>query len=334
MGRHPARVVLTSATLLALVAPRPSAAQAGTQAATRAAAPAPAAVQAQHRAILRSKLRRALVQVADSFPGVLGVETIDLADGSRVGVNDTLVFPQGSAIKVPILLELFRRAESRPGYLRERRAVPAAAHVGGSGVLTYFGDGGSELALEDLAVLMIALSDNTAANVLIDELGPGAVNETVARLGLTRTRLQRKMMRPELSARGDENVSTPAEAAALMARVARCDLPVSAAACARLRAILEIPKEGDAVRAVVPDSIKVASKPGDLEGVGTVWALVDLPDRPYVVTIMATYGAGDVGATLRRVAALTHEHFASLARATAYGVRVPPSALRERPPTP
>jgi beta-lactamase class A len=331
MHRPGARLALARTALLAvvpLIAPRPAAAQGG------GPTPAVAAAQAQHRAILRAKLRRALAQVADSFPGVLGVEVIDLADGSRVGVNDTLVFPQGSAIKVPILLELFRRAEARPGYLRERRAVPAAAHVGGSGVLTYFTDGGSELTLEDLAVLMIALSDNTATNVLIDELGMSAVNETATRLGLTRTRLQRKMIRPDLSARGDENVSTPAEAAALMARLARCDLPLSAAACARVRAILEIPKEGDAVRAVVPDSIRVASKPGDLEGVGTVWALVDLPDRPYVVTIMATYGAGDIGATLRRVAALAHEHFTRLARATAYGVRVPPAALRDRPPTP
>jgi beta-lactamase class A len=63
---------------------------------------------------------------------------------------------------------------------------------------------------------MIVLSDNTAANMLIEIVGMENVNRTMTSLGLKQTRLQRKMLDTAASARGEENLSTPAEAARLM----------------------------------------------------------------------------------------------------------------------
>lgn len=283
---------------------------------------APAAAQPAHRAILRAKLQRELEKVADDYSGVVGIRVLDLTDSTALGVNDTLVFPQGSAIKIPILLELFRAAESKAGLMRERQPVTAASRTGGSGALSNFTDGGSQLSNEDLAILMITLSDNTATNMLIDLLGMDAVNRTIAGLGLTHTKLQRKMIRPDAMRRGEENISTPREAASVMERLARCALPVSAASCARMRQILELDKS-EPVRSVIPSSIRVASKPGDVEGVSTSWALVELPDRPFVLTVMSNYGDSDAGRELiQRVARLTFEYFSHLAGATPFGARV------------
>ena len=80
-----------------------------------------------------------------------------------MGVHQRLVFPQGSAITIPILIELFRQGERRRGLLEERRPV--------------------------------SLSDNTATNLLIDALGMDAVNRTLADMGFRETRLQRRMIR-------------------------------------------------------------------------------------------------------------------------------------------
>jgi beta-lactamase class A len=44
-------------------------------------------------------------------------------DGQRFGVYDTFVFSQGSAIKIPILFELFRRADAGGLRLRLRGRV-------------------------------------------------------------------------------------------------------------------------------------------------------------------------------------------------------------------
>ena len=212
------------------------------------AAPLPAQPPADAlRAALARQYRAELETIAREAGGVLGVQALDLASGERFGVNAELVFPQGSAIKVAVLLELYRQAEAGRLRLEERVAVRAAQQVGGAGVLQSFGDGSSELALADLAVLMIVLSDNTATNLLIERLGMENVNRTLAGLGLRETKLQRLMMRPRESARGQENLSTPAEAAALMARLARCELPLSPEGCRRMQAVLRIPKAGSFV---------------------------------------------------------------------------------------
>ena len=81
---------------------------------------APLAAQEKHLEILRGKLQAELERIVDEYEGVAGVHLVDLTSGDRFGVNDELLFPQASTIKVPMLLELFRRAESEPGLLRRR----------------------------------------------------------------------------------------------------------------------------------------------------------------------------------------------------------------------
>lgn len=285
------------------------------------AAGAPVDAQDAHLAIVRDKLQAELVSIVDGYEGVAGVHVVDLTNGDRFAVRDDLVFPQASAIKVPILLELFRRAEADPAILRRRVELTDEVRTGGSGVLQVLTDGGSALSLEDYAVYMILHSDNTATNVLIDELGMDAVNALSASLGAPSTLLQRKMIRPEESARGNENLSTPRDAARIMERIATCDLPMGPASCARVREILELYKGGP-VRTPVPSDVPVAFKPGGITGVATVWALVDLADRPYVLVVMSSYG-GNGGAVIEAVSAAAYDYFSRLSGITEYGTRVP-----------
>lgn len=278
--------------------------------------------QPPHRKQLADKLQRDLQRAADAAPGVVGIAVVDITSGEQFCVNETLVFPQGSAIKIPILIELFRRTDAGDLRLTERLPLRAADQVGGSGVLQYLSDSGSELSLHDLAIPMIVLSDNTATNMLIDRLGMPRVSQTMAELGAPGTRLQRKMIRPEESARGNENVSTPREAAALMVRLAKCALPMTAASCARVKKILEIPKGGP-FREPIPGSVPVAWKPGGIEGVQTAWGLVNVPGAPYAIAIMVNYGPDDMNATIREVSSIAYRYFTQIARSSPHGARVP-----------
>lgn len=286
----------------------------------------------EHRGVLDRKLQTRLESMARRFDGVVGIQVLDLTSGRSFGVHEDWVFPQASSIKIALLLELFRRAGEEPGLLARRRTISADDQVGGTGVLGDLTDGGSELSLEDLAVLMISVSDNTATNLLIDELGMESVNRLMDSLEAPRTRLRRRMQHPEASARGDENTSTPAEAARIMARIHRCDLPLTEAHCRRVREILEIDKGGPA-RDPVPDEVPIAFKPGGIEGVSLAWALVGLPDRPYALAVMTNYG-GPGDRLVRRVSRTAWEHFRRLARSTDYGARVPLDVVREHRPPP
>lgn len=296
--------------------------------------PAPRGLAAQevHREILAGKLQAELESLVAGYEGVAGIHVVDLTDGRRFVVNDSLLFPQASAIKVPILLELFRRAQDDPGLLQKRILMTDEVRTGGSGVLHHLSDGGSALSLEDYAVYMVVYSDNTATNVLIDELGMDAVNALSASLEAPDTRLQRKMIRPEESARGNENLSTPRDAARIMERIHACDLPMDASSCRRVRQILEIPKNHP-VRTPVPSEVPIAFKPGGITGVATVWALVGLPDRPYVLSVMSNYG-GDGGSLIEAISTVTWSYFSRLSGVTDYGTRVPLDVKRRVGGTP
>jgi beta-lactamase class A len=282
--------------------------------------------QEEHLAILQDKLQSGLAQIVDEYDGVAGLHVVDLTTGDRFAIRDEIVFPQASAIKIPILIELFRRAEADPGILGRRVELTDAVRAGGSGVLGVLTDGGSALSLEDYAIYMVVHSDNTATNVLIDALGMDAINTLSASLGATNTLLQRKMIRPEESARGNENLSTPRDAALIMEKIATCALPVGESSCHRIRAILEFDKPGP-IRTTIPPSVPIAFKPGDLTGVSTVWGLVGLPDRPYVISVMSNYG-GNGQAITEAISALTYDYFSRLSGVTEYGTRVPLAVKR------
>ena len=283
---------------------------------------ADASAQDTHLEILATKFQQELDSIAHAMPGVFGVQVIDLTTGERFGVNDQIVFPQGSAIKVPILVELFRQADRGELRLDETVAIGSADHVGGSGYLRHFLDGASSLSLHDLAVMMITISDNMATNLLIDRVGMQNVTRTMAELELPQTKLQRRMIQPEESKRGNENVSTATEAAMLMARIYRCDLPMSAEHCRQLRDILEIPHAGSIADAV-PGGVTVGQKTGSITGVATNWGYVDLPNRPYVVAAMGNYGdTGTIRDAIYDVTAVAHAYFQRLQNATMHGTRV------------
>lgn len=287
--------------------------------------------QPAQRAVLAEKMRTELRRIAEETHGVVGAQVLDLATGDRIGVNDTLVFPQGSTIKVPLLIELYHQATMGRLDLASRVAIRAADRTGGDGLLQHLGDGTSEISLGDLAVFMITVSDNTATNLLIDRVGMDQVNATLRELGVPQVKMQRKMIRPKDSAVGNENIATPAAAATIMAKIARCELPMPKERCGELRRLLEIPKGGP-IEASVPDGIRVAWKPGDIEGVNTMWGLVDLPGRPYVVVGMVNYSdAEDAMRALRRIADAAYGYFHVLARSTPYGARVPLDALPKQP---
>lgn len=281
----------------------------------------PSIAQDTHQEIIREKLQTDLEAVINDYEGVAGVHIIDLSNGDRWGYRDNLQYPQASAIKVPILLELFRRAESAPDLLRKRVEMTDEVRTLGSGVLRYLTDGGSSLSLEDYAIYMIKYSDNTGTNVLIDELGMTEINALSASLGAEHTLLQRKMIRPDQSAIGNENLSTPRDAAAIMERIATCGMPMSLSACARVREILEMYKDGP-IRTPVPDEVAIAFKPGGITGVSTVWGIVDVPNRPYVIVVMSNYG-GNGGAVIEKISWLAYDYFSRLSGITEYGTRVP-----------
>ena len=284
--------------------------------------------QGDNSALLREKIVAQLREIAGRACGVVGVSVVDLTSGERFGFNQDHVFPQASAIKIPVLMELYKQAGEGKFKLSDTRRIKKSDMTGGSGILCELGDGTVELNLHDLCVLMIVLSDNTATNLLIDLAGIANVNRMLESLGLKRTRLQRRMMDMPAAQHGHENLATPAEAARIMELLFRGEF-ISRAVCDEILAILKKPKS-TGLSAGVPGNVEIAGKPGGIAGVKTEWAIVLLKDRPYIVAIMENYGLDAVPIdSIKEISQTLYRYFLRLSRATAHGVYVAPPGEKQ-----
>jgi len=116
-------------------------------------------------------------------PGVFGVYARNLTTGEMVAVDADRVLPAESTVKTAILLHYERRVDAGEVDPKRRVDLVSERRFDGSGVLRYLDDG-LRPTLDDLAWLMIIVSDNSATAMLIEALGgPAEINETAAKLG-------------------------------------------------------------------------------------------------------------------------------------------------------
>jgi beta-lactamase class A len=172
----------------------------------------------------------------------------------------------------------------------------------------------------DLAQFMLAVSDNSASNVLQERVGIDNVNASLRALGLVETRLRRRMMDVAAARRGDENVGTPRELARLLAAIYR-GKALEPDLTEALLAQLSVRKEKSAIPLLLPDDVRVANKPGSLEGVRSDCAIVYAPGRPFALCAMTAYARDEraAEAAISEIALLAYRHFETLGKATPYG---------------
>jgi beta-lactamase class A len=267
------------------------------------------------------------------FSGAFGVWARALTTGETVEWNAREVFPSASAIKLPILYEVFRQAGEGRIRLTDTRVVRGEDVVPGSGILKDLTPG-LELSLRDLAVLMIVLSDNTASNALIDVVGIDAVNQSMRSLGLEHTVLEHKFFRAPPGA--PINRSSPADLGRLMLLIATHEV-LTAEACEVMLEILRRQHHTDLTTRRIADfdgfvdqgtepAVRVASKSGSIRGTRNDVALVERDGLRYVIAMMSRdsrdrrfYADNEAAVLLADVSGLLYEHFCRRA-----GIRLSP----------
>ena len=237
--------------------------------------------------VLWMKLEKSIVDVDRSLDGVMGVAILDLTDGHRYLLHANDVFPQASSIKICVLAELYRQAQQGKLKLTDLYTVNAKDLVQDSDIMGGLTPGVTKITLRDLATMMVAVSDNSATNVLIDRVGMENVNAFLTSQGLTQTRLQRKMMDVKAAAEGRENISTPSEMMKLLQSIYQGKV-LNKEMTEDFFKILSTHKDSWIPRNL-PDGLKIADKPGALEGVRNDSGVVFVDKRPFVICVMTTY---------------------------------------------
>ncbi len=271
-------------------------------------------------ALWEAKQAAKIKALDDGLNGVLGVAWIDLTSGRVFSYNGDAVFPTASSIKIPILIQVFRDAAAGKLSFADKVTIGTAENAGGSGgpLQAALNKGPVTMTVREVVENMIQYSDNSATNKLIGLVGMARVNALLTGLGMEKTRLRRKMMDIAAAARGDENVATPLE----MVRIVRLIYEGKAADAKSCHDMLEIMKKVDAyMRPMIPDSIVVASKPGDLDGVRTETGLVYLPKRPFILSVMSAYLDDRVN-PVGPATAIVFDYFNKVAHSNEYGRRL------------
>jgi beta-lactamase class A len=181
-----------------------------------APAPSPAKLQ-----ILWQKLGASIQEIDQHLDGVMGVAIEDLSTGDHYFLHEDEVFAQASSIKITVLANLYLQVQQGKLKLTDAYTVQSSDLVPDSDIMGGLTPGVTRLTLRDLATMMVAVSDNSATNVLIDRVGMPNVNAMLDSLGLTHTRLRRKMMDLQAAKEGRENISTPHEMMTLLDAIYR-----------------------------------------------------------------------------------------------------------------
>jgi beta-lactamase class A len=229
-------------------------------------------------------LARALNRETKHYKGSVGYIVKDLDSGDVVTWNADRVFPSASLIKVPIMVAAYNAVHEGRISLSQTIPLRREDRRGGSGILK-FAPLGSLYTNRELVELMIVHSDNTAAELLIKQLGYDYMRDSFARLGLLDTEIYPSGFKLTSRRVLEDNMTSPRDMGVLLEKIYRREL-VSATASDDMMTILKNQKLRDRLPKYLPQGWEIAHKTGLLRKACHDVGIVFSPSGNYMVCVL------------------------------------------------
>lgn len=194
--------------------------------------------------------------------GRLGVAVLDTGSGARAGHRADERFPMCSTFKLLAVAAVLARVDAGHEKLDRRIRIAEAALVDYSPLTTPHA--GSDMTMEAICEAAMVVSDNTAANLILDSLGgPAGLTAWLRTLGDPVTRLDRTEPTLNEAMPGDpRDTTTPAAMAATIRKLVLGEA-LSKASREKLTGWLVGNRTGDTrLRAGLPKDFRVGDKTG------------------------------------------------------------------------
>jgi beta-lactamase class A len=267
---------------------------------------------------LRARIER---RIADVPGATVGVAFRDLAQPDTLYIGADELFHAASTMKVPVMIELFRRIDRHQTSLDQRVQLENqfTSIVDGSPYTLDAGDDsdslvyswiGKDVTVRDLLEHMITRSSNLATNTLIGLVGAAAANATAHALGARDIRVLRGVEDDKAYAAGMNNMTTARDLATLMAAI-ESGAAASRTSCDSMRAILLRQQFNDEIPAGLPAGVPVAHKTGQITGHLHDAAIVYPRQRAPYVLVVLTRGIPDekvARSLIADISRLVYEH--------------------------
>ena len=210
--------------------------------------------------------RRALVdevrRLAARGGAKFSVYLADPRDGDVPLIADADERRAASMIKVFILACAMEKVKAGELRLDDALQLEEADKVDGAGVIAGYG-AGTALSVEELLRHMIADSDNTATNMMIDRLGMTEINAYMKAHGYGASRLQRKMMDDAAVKEGRENITSAKDLGTFFLRLYHSEC-VGEPYDGKMRDTLFAQTDRECFPQALPDA-RIAHKTGELD---------------------------------------------------------------------
>lgn len=267
------------------------------------------------------QLEAKLKPLLSAYQGQVSLAMKHIELGERFDFRATEPMPTASLIKLPVMIEAYRQAHEGKLDLNQLVTLREEDKVPGSGILTPHFSAGMSLSIRDAIRLMIAYSDNTATNLVVEKIGLPATADTMSKMGLPNTKLHAKVFRgdtsifPERSQRFGLGSTTASEMISILEMLAKREL-VSVESSDRMREHLLSCQDKEKFSAGLPAHVKVAQKGGAVAAVRTDAGLIFTEKGTIALCVLTNqnkdqrWTADNSGNVLcAQIARLVYEHY-------------------------
>jgi beta-lactamase class A len=239
-------------------------------------------------AALESRLK----PIIAAHKGKVAVAVKHLKTGESYAYHDTEVMPTASLIKFPVMIEAYRQAAAKKVDLNSTVVLKEQDKVPGSGILTSHFTAGARFTLRDSVRLMMAFSDNTATNIVLDAVGIGSTAATMEAMGYPNTKIHSKVFRRDTTVFPERSKlfglgSTNAAEMLRLCEAVYCKEVVSPKACEEMLAHLRACEDRDKFPRLLPPEVKIAFKSGSLAETRTAAGILEWPAGPVALCVLS-----------------------------------------------
>jgi len=239
-----------------------------------------------------------------AIPGAaVGVAYANRSNGQSLYINADTSFHAASTMKVPVMIEIFRRVDAGQAALDQGILLvnqfgsivdgsPYSLDPAEDSDSTMYHQIGKRVALRELLERMIVRSSNLATNAVIALAGGEQVTATMRNLGARAIQVRRGVEDGKAYERGLNNTTTARDLAIIMASVEEGNA-ASRASCAAMREILLRQEFNDEIPAGVPKGVKVAHKTGQITATLHDAAIIYPENGGSYVLVVLTGGISD-----------------------------------------
>jgi beta-lactamase class A len=236
-------------------------------------------------------LEARLSPLVKAHKGKVAIAVKHLDSGESYFLNADEPMPTASLIKFPVMIEVYQQVAEGTIKLSDTLTLRKEDKVPGSGVLTDHFSEGLSFPLRDAMSLMIAVSDNTATNLVIDRIGIGATAKRMEEWGYKNTKLHSKSFRrdtsvfPERSKVFGLGSTTAREMVELFEKLHQGKL-VSPEACKEMLEILKKCDDHEKFPRFLPEGTVVAHKTGAVNEVRNDGGILYLKSGPVALCVL------------------------------------------------